>query len=178
MKVIEDLTKTQAHPALPELMTLLQEVVASGAAMGFLPPVSDAEARAYWEGVLAELDTPKRRLFVARVSGPIVGSAQLELAQRPNGRHRAEVQKVMVHPAARRLGLGRALMLAVETAAREQGRSLLVLDTRAGDVAEQLYRSLGYVEAGRIPHFARSADGSLHTTVIYYRLVELAGPPQ
>lgn len=169
MTAIERLTKTQAHAALPDLMALLRETVAGGAAMGFLPPVSEAEAREYWEGVLAELDTPKRLLLAARAEGRIVGTAQLELAQKPNGRHRAEVQKVMVHREARQQGLGRALMRAVEAAAREHGRSLLVLDTREGDVAEQLYRSAGYVEAGRIPYFAYSADGSLHTTVVFYR---------
>ena len=169
MNVIERLTQAQARAALPELMALLQTVVGGGAAMGFLPPVSETEARAYWEDVVAELDPPKRILLAARAEGRLVGSAQLELAQKLNGRHRAEVQKVMVHQSARRQGLGRALMQAVEAAARELGRSLLVLDTREGDVAEQLYRSLGYIESGRIPYFARGADGSLHTTIVFYR---------
>jgi ribosomal protein S18 acetylase RimI-like enzyme len=60
-------------------------------------------------------------------------------------------------------------MLAAEAEAGRRGRTLLVLDTRAGDVSNRLYRSLGYVEAGRIPRFARSAGGRLDDTVIYYK---------
>ncbi|MDP9313761.1 MAG: GNAT family N-acetyltransferase, partial [Chloroflexota bacterium] len=72
---------------------------------------------------------------------------------------------------ARQQGLGRALMLAVELAARQAERSLLVLDTRQGDVAERLYRSLGYVEAGVIPQYARSANGKLDACVFFYKLL-------
>ncbi len=60
-------------------------------------------------------------------------------------------------------------MLAMEQGAHAAGRSLLVLDTRAGDVASHLYRQLGYLEAGQIPSFARNADGSLAATVIFYK---------
>ena len=69
-------------------------------------------------------------------------------------------------------GIGRRLMEAVEAAAREAGRTLLVLDTRQGDVAEGLYARHGYVRAGAIPMYARSADGTLDATVIFYRLLE------
>jgi ribosomal protein S18 acetylase RimI-like enzyme len=173
--MIERLTGAQARTSLSELITLLQDAVDSDASVGFVPPLSEAEAREYWEDVLAELNTPKRLLLVARASNRIIGAVQLELAQRANGRHRAEVQKLMVLREARRQGLGRALMNAVEATACEQNRSLLVLDTRAGDAAEQLYRALGYVEAGRIPQYALGADGALHPTIFFYRLLELIG---
>jgi hypothetical protein len=38
-------------------------------------------------------------------------------------------------------------------------------------VAEQLYQSLHYQRAGEIPEYARSADGQLHATAIYYKLL-------
>jgi hypothetical protein len=60
-------------------------------------------------------------------------------------------------------------MQALEATAAEHGRTLLVLDTRQGDVSELLYRKLGYVLGGAIPRYARSADGALHATVFYYR---------
>ncbi len=44
-----------------------------------------------------------------------------------------------------------------------------MLDTRAGDIANHLYRSMGYAEAGRIPRYVRSPNGALHETVIYYK---------
>ena len=60
-------------------------------------------------------------------------------------------------------------MQAVEQVARSFGRTLLVLDTRLGDSAEQLYRTLGYCEVGVIPAYARGANGTLESTVIFYK---------
>ncbi len=47
------------------------------------------------------------------------------------------------------------------------------VDTRQADSAEQLYRTLGYCEAGIIPAYARSADGTLDSTVIFYKTLLL-----
>ena len=66
-------------------------------------------------------------------------------------------------------------MAAVEEEALRQGLSLLVLDTRQGDVAERLYRRLGWQEAGVVPRYARGADGDLHATVFFYKELMVAG---
>ncbi|OPG17057.1 hypothetical protein B2M26_03395 [Ferroacidibacillus organovorans] len=116
---------------------------------------------------------PSVRLWTADYDGEIVGTVQLHLTMKQNGAHRAEIAKLMVHPQKRRLGIARQLMDVAERAAVEAGRSLLVLDTRAGDPSNTLYRSLGFVEAGRIPQYARSADGQFDETVIYYKLLEV-----
>jgi acetyltransferase len=168
---VTQLTTEQATDLLPALIPLLQDVVDAGASIGFLPPLSSAEAAAYWQKVIAELPDGHRLLFGAWVDGVLVGSAQLALESRRNGDHRGEVQKVMVHPNQRRRGIGRALMMAVEAAARQAERTLLVLDTRQGDAGELLYRRLGYVQAGIIPHYARNGDGGFDNTVLYYRLL-------
>lgn len=149
------------------LAELLVATVDDGASVGFLPPLTLEEAEAYW----ASLPDPQTLLFVAEREGRIVGTVQAQLAARANGRHRAEIGKLLVHPDARRQGIARRLMVAAETALRADGRSLVILDTRDGDPSNALYRRLGYVEGGRIPHYARSADGTLHTTVFYYRLL-------
>ena len=86
-----------------------------------------------------------------------------------DARSYCEVQKLCVHTAARKRGVGRALMLAVEDAARQAHRTLLVLDTRHGDPAEHLYASLGYTVAGTIPRFTLDSDGQFHDTVLLYR---------
>jgi ribosomal protein S18 acetylase RimI-like enzyme len=151
--------------ALRQLTRLLVVVVDDGASIGFLPPLAPAEARAYWRGVLG----PGVVLLVAEGDEGIVGTVQLHCALRPNGRHRAEVAKLMVHPTVRRQGVARRLMAAIEDAARAAERRLLVLDTREGDPANGLYRSLGYTEAGRIPGYALSGDGGADATVIYYK---------
>lgn len=153
------------------LVEILTGVVEDGASVGFLPPLGRDEARAYWRGVIA----PDVRLLIAENETGIVGTAQLFLAMRANGSHRAEVGKVLVHPRAQRQGIGRALMQAVEPVARREGRTLLFLDTRDGDGSNALYRSMGYVEAGKIPGYARSRNGNLHTTVFYYKALPADG---
>jgi ribosomal protein S18 acetylase RimI-like enzyme len=75
----------------------------------------------------------------------------------------------MVHPSYRRNGIAKLLMQAIEEAAKSDGRSLLVLDTRSGDPSNNLYKSLDYIEAGRIPHYARSSSGILDDTIFYYK---------
>jgi ribosomal protein S18 acetylase RimI-like enzyme len=150
-----------------ELATLLREAVNDGASLGFLAPLSEDDALSYWTGVSEALH---RIVLVAEIGRRIVGTVQLDLCDRANGNHRAEVMKLVVHPSVRRQGIGRALMAAAEQAATEQNRSLLVLDTRAGDPSEALYRSMQYQAAGVIPRFARSStDLQLHDTVIFYK---------
>jgi GNAT superfamily N-acetyltransferase len=171
MITVEQFTSDQANAVLPELTELLQDSVASGASIGFLPPLAQDEALSYWAGAIAELGRGTRRLLAARQDGTLVGVVQLALAEKANARHRAEVQKLMVHTRARRQGIGQALMAAADEAAREAGCTLLVLDTRAGDPSEQLYLKQGYTRVGAIPQYARSADGELHATAIFYRLL-------
>jgi ribosomal protein S18 acetylase RimI-like enzyme len=153
----------------PALITLLQDSVASGASVGFLPPLTEEQGLGYWQGIETELAAGHRRLWVAFEQHQLVGAVQLALCTKANGRHRAEVEKLMVHSHARGKGIGRALMAALEQGARDAGRTLLVLDTRVGDVASRLYRQLGYQEAGQIPDFARSADGRLAATLFFYK---------
>lgn len=172
MAVVERLAAEEARAELPGLVALLRDAVASGASVGFLDPLGEDEARAYWSGVMADVEGGTRILLVARGEGGIVGTAQIELATKPNAAHRAEVQRVLVLRSARNRGIGRALMDAVETQARSVGRALLVLDTRQGDAAERLYRRLGYVEAGVIPGYARSSAGTLDASVFFYKALE------
>jgi acetyltransferase len=171
MYSLETISPEQGQAILGELVTLLQDAVASGASVGFLPPLSQEEAQAYWTAILEDLAHDKRVLLVARRSTQVVGAVQLELASRANARHRAEVQKLFVLQQERRRGIGQRLMEAIEPIAREHGRSLLVLDTRLGDDAERLYRKIGYREAGIIPAYAQNAAGTLDATIIFYKLL-------
>ena len=166
---IRAFTARDIHSRADEFAGLLCDAVNGGAAVGFLPPLDEAAGREYWESVAVAVDGGYRVVLAAEREGVVVGSVQLELARMPNGRHRAEVMKVLVHSTERGQGLGAALMLAAEREALTRGRTLLVLDTRRGDRGERLYRRLGYVEAGVIPDYAESAEGGLHDTVIFYK---------
>jgi GNAT superfamily N-acetyltransferase len=175
---IDALTAEGTVRELAGLVALLKDAVDSGASVGFLPPLAAADGEAYWRSVVEAVRDGSCILLGAREpDGTLVGTAQLLLATRPNGSHRAEVAKVIVHTKARRRGIGRALMLAIEARARGLGRKTLVLDTRRGDPSEQLYTSVGYTLAGVIPRYARSADGTLDPSAFYYRLLSGGGQP-
>lgn len=168
---IELLNPIQAQAALPDFVDLLCATVDQGASVGFLPPLPAPEAEHYWQTILADLAQSRLLLWGARQEGRIVGTVQLHPVPKPNGSHRAEVAKLLVHPRSRRQGIARALMLALEKEARARGRITLVLDTRQGDPSERLYTELGYVKAGVIPNYARNGEGTLDPTVFYYKLL-------
>lgn len=44
-----------------------------------------------------------------------------------------------------------------------------MLDTHQGEPSEAFYPSLGYHRAGVIPNYALSADGTLRSTVLFYK---------
>ncbi|ANF94724.1 GNAT family N-acetyltransferase [Paenibacillus bovis] len=153
---------------MEQFVDMLVAVVNDGASIGFLPPLDREEARSYWHGVIA----PDVILLAARSGEQIAGTVQVQLCSKPNGNHRAEIAKLMVHPDYRRHGIARQLMLEAELVARQAERSLLVLDTRDGDPSNLLYQSLGFLQAGQIPYFARSENGSLDATNLYYKVLE------
>jgi acetyltransferase len=157
-----------------ELAEILIDCVDDGASVGFLPPLAQSDALAYWGSVADAIADGSRVVLVAAAPGTAAdGTIQLDLALRPNARHRAEVMRLLVHRRARRHGLGRALMQAVEAEARRRERTTLVLDTREGDPSEVLYRSLGWQRAGVIPRYARSANGALDGSAFYYKLLDV-----
>lgn len=169
---IQNLTPEIATQLLPKLTDLLQDAVASGASIGFLPPLTHEDAVNYWQEVITALKSTHRILLITEIDQAIVGTVQLDLASRPNGSHRAEIAKLMVRTSHRGQGIGQSLMNAIEAEAQRAGRTTLILDTREGDPSERLYSKLGYVRAGAIPEYARSTNGSLHTTVFMYKLLK------
>ncbi len=169
---ISRLEPSEIADSLDDLADLLVDVVEGGASVGFVLPFSREEAAAWWSIHLADVRLGGVIVLLAREEGKIVGTVQLRLAPWANGRHRAEVNKLLVRTASRRRGTGRALMAAVEDVARQTGRRLLVLDTMQGSTAEKLYRSTGWSEVGPIPGYASWPDGSLGPTVVYYKRLE------
>jgi len=167
--VVRRLNAAGAASAKWRLATILRECVNAGASVSFLPPLAAEAALGFWQRAASDVAQGKRGVLAAWLDGVLVGTVQLDLAMPPNQPHRADVQKLLVLPQARRRGVARALMRAVEEAAAASGRTLLVLDTRAGDAAEPLYRSLGWNEVGRIPRFALNPDGTFCATVIFYK---------
>jgi GNAT superfamily N-acetyltransferase len=170
------------HPDPPGLSAdidalgrVLHACVHLGATVSFVLPFSEDDARAFWrQKVMPGVEDGTCRVLVARRAGGIVGTVQLDLATPPNQPHRAEVRKLLVHPEARRHGIARALMEAIEEQARQSGRTLLTLDTTTGDAAEPLYLSIGYTKVGEIPRFSRRPDSfKLEATTVMYKELDL-----
>lgn len=169
---ITELSGTQTQQHLSSLCDLLTDTINGGASMSYLAPLERATAEQHWHDVAANVAAGKSILMAALVENELVGSVELSLAWQPNGQHRAEVQKLMVFSTYRRRGIASQLMQAVERAAVQHQRRLIVLDTEQGSGAEPFYRRMGYQEAGVIPHFARNNDGDLKGTVLFYKQLE------
>ena len=160
-----------------EFAGLLRDAVEHGASIGFTRPLTEGELAEYWRRVGVEITAGNKILLAALDDkGGLIGSAQLALESRANGRHRAEVQKVMVWAARRDHGIGSSLMARVEAEARARGRRLLFLDTSTGGGgAVKFYERLGYTFAGGIPEYAADPDGRLVANAIFYKQLEPAG---
>lgn len=163
-----------AEATIDGLARLLAACTDGGASVGFMAPLGLDEARAFWAPAIEHARNGSRALFLAEITGDIVGTAQLIPAPMPNQPHRADIAKVLVMPTARRLGLGSKLMRACETEALRMERWLLTLDTVAGSAGEALYASLGWQRTGIIPDYALMPDGALCPTMIMWKRLERA----
>lgn len=169
---IAPLTAAEFDAAAEDLITVLRACVDAGASIGYLAPMPHDEAAAYWESIRPAIAAGTRLVLVAREGSRIVGTGQLAFETRPNGRHRAEVCKVLVLPSHRGRGIGSEIMRALERHARERRLRLLHLDTSEGrSGATRLYESLGYTYAGGIPEWALDPDRAPAKNAIYYKLL-------
>lgn len=154
---------------LAGLCDVLTGCVDSGSSVGFMLPMTSPKAESFWASVAASVQRSERVLLVATDNaGEILGTAQVIWATAENQPHRAEVAKMLVHPRARRLGVGAALLKAVEKAATDAGKTLLVLDTASLD-AERLYERGGWLRVGTIPNYALWPHGPPCATVVFYK---------
>jgi GNAT superfamily N-acetyltransferase len=154
--------------ALNELSDVLADCVNGGASVNFMLPYAADDAAEFFRKVIPSIARGETILLAAKVDGRIVGTVQLGLDTPPNQPHRAEVKKMLVHREARGQGIGAALLSQIETRARQNGRTLLVLDT-ASDDARRLYERGGWQRLGNIPDYALLPAGGLCDTTIYWK---------
>lgn len=99
---------------------------------------------------------PGTRLAVAIADdGGLLGSARLLPSAGDNER---QVRQVAVSPRARGLGVGKALMLALESKAADEGASEMWLNSR--NTAYGFYEALGYALEGE--EFVSEVTGIVH----------------
>ena len=162
----------EADGVIDALADVLIDCVEGGASVSFMWPLPRERALAFWRGVAEGVARGERLLLVAEeAGGRIVGTVQLILAQPDNQPHRADVAKMLVHRSARRRGIAGQLMRALDAAAREAGRTVLVLDTVTGGEAERLYARAGWQRVGVVPNYALMPEGGYCATTFFYKLL-------
>ncbi len=116
--------------------------------------------------------------WVAELAGHLVGHVALHRSSLPVVMDRARevlgvasddelavVARLIVDPAARRAGVGRALLEHASAAAREFGRQPILDVVKRYDAANALYTVAGWTNAGEVE--MRFADGSVLESYVY-----------
>ena len=166
---VRRLGAAEARERLDELAGVLEDCVAGGASVSYMAPFSRDDARAAFEGFVADAERGGRAIVGAFDGDRLVGSVQVLLALPPNQPHRAEIAKLLVRRSARRRGIAELLMAAAEEAARAEGRTLLVLDAVTDGDAARLYDRLGWTTVGVIPGYALYPDGRPCDTTLFWK---------
>jgi GNAT superfamily N-acetyltransferase len=156
--------------AVPQLAEILVDSVDGGASVGFVHPFTAADAEAWWRTVQAGVEHGSTLLWTAEDAGGVVGTIQVKLTMAyTNGRHRAEIAKLLVHRRARGLGIGKLLLATAEQAAAQAGVTILMLDTQTDSPAEYLYAKAGWTRFGVMPDHAADPAGTLQPTTFFYK---------
>lgn len=164
------LSAQQIVSRIDELCDVLEQCVNDGASVSFIHPFNRDKSLPFWTGVAQSVARGERIVLAAEnTQGILVGTVQLIVDQPENQPHRADVAKLLVHPSARRTGIARELMNALETCARQQHKTTLVLDTATGSAAELFYHNCGWQKVGMIPNYAQMPDGTLTGTTLFYK---------
>lgn len=83
-----------------------------------------------------------------------------------------ELLLIAVIPAARRRGVGAALVEQLFAAARQRGTSRIFLEMRRGNPAIHLYRKLGFAPIGERRNYYRMANGERIDAITFSRTIE------
>jgi ribosomal protein S18 acetylase RimI-like enzyme len=123
----------------------------------FRETIGDSHALTAVRRALAQAGTGRdRAVLVAELDGEVVGFVDLAVYETPPSperrpRRRGHVDELVVAPARRRRGIGRALMAAAAEWARGRDAEQLLLTVWEGNgEAEGLYRALGYAPVSRV----------------------------
>ncbi|KVE98313.1 GNAT family N-acetyltransferase [Burkholderia vietnamiensis] len=160
----------EVHACVDALADVLIDCVEGGASVSFMLPIARATAVAFWKQVAEGVARGERILLVAEdAAARIVGTVQIVTAQAENQPHRADVAKMLVSRRARRQGIAAKLLAAADHAAREAGKTVLVLDTVTGGDAERLYERAGWQRVGVVPNYALMPDGTPCATTYFHK---------
>ena len=132
---------------------VLHDVAESGAAIGYLSPPAAADTDAWLEEILIAVRAGDAALVLAVVDHRLQATGLWRRRPEIVYAHSADIEKVMAHPSARGLGLGRLIVTALIDNARDAQLETLALSVRGNNLgAIELYEQLGFREWGRQPN--------------------------
>jgi GNAT superfamily N-acetyltransferase len=167
---VRRLNATEASARVEALADVLIDCVEGGASVSFMLPLAREKAVAFWRSIAEGVARGERVLLIAEDGeGQLLGTVQLVLALPENQPHRGDVAKMLVHRKARRRGIARRLMAAIDGEARKEGRTVLVLDTVTGGDAERIYERAGWQRVGAVPRYALMPTGEFCSTTFFYK---------
>lgn len=156
---------------LADLCEATNAAIIEGGGFGWVLSQDRAALARHFRGVLL---VPDRTLFIARLDGVVVGSAQLVRPPRNNEAQAfaAQLTHAYIAPYARGFGLARRLVDRVEEHAASTGLRVLNLDVRETQArAIALFEALGYTRWGTHPAYAR-VEGRTVAGHFYHKLLE------
>ncbi|GAA1863980.1 hypothetical protein GCM10009687_34080 [Asanoa iriomotensis] len=186
---LAEVTDPTAVDALaPPAHRILQDLVSSGAALGWALPPAQSEVRDLLTELVEGAATAEAALLVAYASGDdipaavgfdppkplpdgsvLAGLGYWRRYQRQTHRPHADLERVAVAAGHQGRGIGRALTEGLVASARKAGIEVLTLDARGdNERALTLYRTLGFNEYGRLVDFV--AVGHLRYDKVFYAL--------
>ena len=167
---VERVTELDDHD-MAELCEATDAAIIEGGGFGWVEPQGRAALQRHFRGVLL---VPERELFIARLDGMVVGSAQLVRPPRNNEAQAfgATLTHAYIAPYARGHGLARLMIRRVEERAASLGHRVVNLDVRETQTtAIALFEALGYERWGTHPAYAR-VGGRTVAGHYYYKLLE------
>jgi ribosomal protein S18 acetylase RimI-like enzyme len=132
---------------------MLHDVTELGGAIGFLSSPAKAETDAWLDKLILAVHSGNAAFVVALVDGRAEATGLWRRRPDTVFAHTADIEKVMAHPHARGLGLGRVIVSALIDNARDAEIETLALGVRGNNHgAIELYEQLGFREWGRQPN--------------------------
>lgn len=168
MSEIRRLAAAEVLERKAEFEELLRDAVESGGTVGFILPMTEDKLDRYWSGVARDLESGERELLAAFVDGKVVGALQISYEKAESVRHRADLQKLMVHSAHRRIGAAKALLFTAFQRMPLLGLAMYTITTLTDGPAETLVRGLGFTRYGVMPHYGVLPTGELHDASMHY----------
>ncbi|MEQ3553086.1 GNAT family N-acetyltransferase [Pseudonocardia nematodicida] len=159
--------RPDAARALAELWIAVTE---AGGAVDFVPGWDPEEIRDLAVATVDEVRTGGARMLVLGDDTDPVGTVFV-VPGTGIAAHRADVQRLMVHPGAQGRGIGTTLLEAAVAEARDMGVEMVTLGARGGTPLPGFYAARGFVEYGRLPGGVRLSPDDARDVHLFHRVL-------